>query len=159
MTSANALQIISTLLAECDVFSYFWDAYKILIPATIFFNLAYFLLLVVVVFNVNNFLRQHHGHNPSHFKYIYGFVLVVVGGVTAGLIGVQCWNYSIYFADDYSRNFIYAQLRIRLAFEVLYMLAVITASVMATATIVSMRSRGASNRVSSPSYLPSSCTH
>jgi voltage-gated potassium channel Kch len=150
MTSANALQIIDILLVECDTFANFWDHYKILVPVIIFAYLAYFLLLVMVVYNVNDLLRQQHGHNPSYVKYIYGSTLVVVGGVTVGLIVLECWSYF--------NNFVFAGPRIRLAFYVLYMLAVIIASVMAAATIFSMRSRGTSNRVSSPSYLSPSCT-
>jgi hypothetical protein len=157
VNSANALLIIATLLNQCDTLDNPYDYYKLLIPITIFENLAHFLLLVVVVYGVNSLLRQHHGHNPSYFNFIYGFILVVVGGLCAGLIGISCWNDSVYASAYYNGTHLYAEVYVRLTYFVLYLLAVIAASIMAAATIFSMRARGAINRVSSPTYLaPSS---
>lgn len=141
------------MLRECrttDPYSYYqWG-----IAFIIFFRLSIFLLLVLVVYNMNNLLRQIHGHNPSYFKFIYGFILVVMGALTCGLIGIQCYNFSVAGFVS-SGDFLYnEEIRLGLAYYVMYLVSVLAAGALATATIVSMRARGTPRGVSPPIDTP-----
>src|SRR4051812_22075765 len=91
MASGYGLLIIATVLLQChtgEPKSY----YQWAISFFLFFRLSSFLLLVVVVYTVNDLFRKYHGHNPVYFKIIYGVILGVIGALTCAFIGVICSN-------------------------------------------------------------------
>ncbi|KAF2796596.1 hypothetical protein K505DRAFT_359177 [Melanomma pulvis-pyrius CBS 109.77] len=137
----NALLIVATMLQECRTTD-FRSFYQWAIAFLLFFRLSNFLLLVLVVYNVNDLLRQLHGHNPSYFKFIYGFILAIMGALTCGLVGIQCYNASVSAYVSSGPSLGDAEIRLRLAYYVLYLVSILAAGALAAATVVSMRARG-----------------
>ncbi|KAF2703143.1 hypothetical protein K504DRAFT_451898 [Pleomassaria siparia CBS 279.74] len=137
-----ALFILAIVLRECDVNSH-EDYFKWVTVFTILFSIAKWLLLVLVVYTLNEVLDQHHGHDRSYFKFhnrryskfIPGFILVIMGLLTCVFIGINCYYYSHRDSGDVGMKF-------ALAYYFLYLVSVIAGFVLALVNLISMRSRG-----------------
>lgn len=138
------------MLRECkttDDNSY----YSWFIAWTVFRELGLYLLLVVVFYGVNDLLRNHLGSNPGLFKILYGIVLGIMGVLTAAYLGLECYNLWLLTDDgmdsDQERH-IWEELRLAIAYYVLYLIVVIAGGALSIVSIVSMRSRRLNTNVS-----------
>ncbi|KAF2189008.1 hypothetical protein K469DRAFT_748203 [Zopfia rhizophila CBS 207.26] len=96
-------RIIATVLQECgtsSIRSYFHWA----IAYNIFFILAYFLLLYIVLHGVNIELRNCLGNNPKFLWIIYGVVLGFMFILTVAYIGLSSYNLWAIYGEDSRTN-------------------------------------------------------
>jgi hypothetical protein len=142
--------------------------YDFQIAFTLFFNLANYLLLVIVVWGVNNTLVGRLNSGQSVVKVITLILSGFMGLLTAALIGLSCyisWSRTPAGSDmlESSTNFdkyidvVWSYQKYALAYSVLYLLSVIAAGGLAIATLVRMRSRNILVGVSlhtNSSYVP-----
>lgn len=130
MLIAYALDIASTVLVECETLagsSY----YSIAIAMTVFYYLAYWTLLFVVVYMLNTTLRDH---TIVIIKIVLLAIVGIVFAITAAHIGVSSWNLWAVTDAGYwsnSRLIIRSAKELRVAWSVLYLLAVLAAGVLA----------------------------
>lgn len=144
------LILLAVTLLECGVI---WrNYYDFQIAFTLFFNLANYLLLVIVVWGVNNTLVGRLNSGQSVVKVITLILSGFMGLLTAALIGLSCyisWSRTPAGSDmlESSTNFdnyigvVLSYQRYALAYSVLYLLSVIAAGGLAIATLIRMRSR------------------
>lgn len=134
----------ATLLRECAGDSFYSPYYDMAIAFGIFFKIANYCLLVVVVWSVNMFLRERLGSGRSLFKTICLIDLGIMGGLTAGYLGLDAYNTSanssIY--RSFNDSLIDEQLQLAVAYWVLYLVSVLGAGAMSIVSILSMRSKG-----------------
>ncbi|KAF2108325.1 hypothetical protein BDV96DRAFT_263953 [Lophiotrema nucula] len=141
MMIAFALLIIATMLRECGTTSYL-TYYNWAIAWTIFFYLAYFILLLSFFWLVNDRLRTLSGEQPGFFKMVYGIVLGFIGIMTAALIGLRCYNYWTNTDGGFFEDPLISETnKLGMAYFVFYLLITLAAGGLAFVTIVSMRSK------------------
>ncbi|KAF2853985.1 hypothetical protein T440DRAFT_476597 [Plenodomus tracheiphilus IPT5] len=146
MLVGYAIELSATVLLECNTVvrsSY----YALAIAMTVFYYLAYWILLFIVVYTLNTMLREHLGSSSSTLKIVLLAIVGVMFAVTAAHIGIT--SYNLWTATDagYSSNanfIIHPAERLRTAWNVLYFLSVIAAGFFALMTLFAMRSRSQS---------------
>ncbi|KAF2269133.1 hypothetical protein CC78DRAFT_529387 [Lojkania enalia] len=136
-----ALKIVGTMLRECDTTP--WRSYfNWAISWSVFDQLAYFILLVLVFYIVNDAIRERIGENPSYFKIIYGAVLGIMGALTAAIIGVVCYNLWTLTEDGkYEDSLSYEEGKLGTAYYVLFLLSVLGAGALSIVNIMSMKAK------------------
>ncbi|KAF2195013.1 hypothetical protein K469DRAFT_743704 [Zopfia rhizophila CBS 207.26] len=137
-----ALRIIGTILQECDTTS-MRSYYNFVIAWSIFFLLANFMLLCIVLHGVNTALRNMLGHNPKFLSIIYGVVLAFMFILNAAYIGLSSYNiWAIYGGSRIRARFRIQQAnQLAVAYYVFYLLIVFLATAGMIVSIVQMRSR------------------
>lgn len=141
--STYALSVISQVLQECDTIT-IYDYYNWQIPIVIFSFLSYWLLLFVVVYTLNAMLREHLGQFTAVFKIACLAIVGIMGALTCGLIGVVSYNRWTNTEAGLDRDatfFVDAEVNLRIAYWVLYLLSVLAAGALALLTIFQLRSR------------------
>lgn len=121
----------------------------------LFYYLGLYLLLVVVVWGVNNQLRERLGSYPTFFKVIYGIILGFMGLLTCAWIGLNCYNQWALTPAGLDSNAdpkTMEMLRLGVAYYVFYIVSVIASGALSIMTLVSMRSRGFPYGVSAPPH-------
>ncbi|KAH7091280.1 hypothetical protein FB567DRAFT_589176 [Paraphoma chrysanthemicola] len=141
---ANALAMIRAILQQCGTIAYY-DWYKWSIATNVFSYLAGWLLLFVVVFTLNSMLQnQKDGLIKTPVKIILLAIMMVMGLLTCAAIGLQSYvNYSQSDLGSYSTNYalLYATVKLRTAYDALYMISVLAAGALALITILALRKR------------------
>lgn len=148
--SSLLLILLAVTLLECGVI---WrNYYDFQIAFNLFFNLANYLLLVIVVWGVNTTLIGRLKSGQSAVKVITLVLSGFMGLLTAALIGLSgyiAWSRTpagnaTLESDTSLEKYIDVLLsyqRYALAYWVLYLLSVIAAGGLAIATLIRMRSR------------------
>ncbi|KAH9861628.1 hypothetical protein J1614_011380 [Plenodomus biglobosus] len=143
MLLGYALELCAVVLLECDAVVSS-NYYSIAIAMTVFYSLAYWTLLFVVVYTLNTMLRERLGNSSSMIKI---FLLAIVGvmfAITAAHMGVSCWNlWAVTDAGYWSDADLIARPaeQLRTAWNVMYFLSVVAGGILALITAFSMRSR------------------
>jgi hypothetical protein len=122
----------------------------------IFTSIGQYLLLVVVVWGVNELLRDQLGNSPSYFRIVYYVVLGFMGMFTLGYIGFQSYNFwsvSTAGQDAGAETYGLEEVKVEIAYFVFYLLSVFVAGAMAIMSVLSMRSRNYATGVSTPSSV------
>lgn len=138
-----ALWIIGTVLRECGT-TPFYSYNDWALAMNIFWRLGTFFLLIVVVYGINNALREKLGSGQSFVKMFCLADLAIMGALTAGFIGLQ--SYNIWLStpagqDSDGDTKYHEEYQLAVAYWVLYILSVVGAGVLALVTIVQLRSR------------------
>ncbi|KAI8938269.1 hypothetical protein NX059_005928 [Plenodomus lindquistii] len=142
MLVAYALDLVSMVLLECGTVAS--TLYSLAIASSIFYLLAYWTLLFVVVYTLNTLLREHLESPSKAIKMLLLAIVGVMFAITAAHIGVTSYNLWAATDDGYSSNanfIIHPAEQLRVAWNVMYFLSVITAGVLSLLTIFAMRSR------------------
>lgn len=146
------------MLQECgtaDSSTYF----GIYIATNIFYYLAYWLLLCVVVYILNTMLREHLGGMTRVYKVIYIAILGFMFALTVAQIGLSSYNLWTQTNAGYDANaepVIYPAEGLRIAYIVLYLVSVLVSGALSLQAIFAMRSRRLPGGVS-PLYTPFPC--
>jgi hypothetical protein len=143
VNSAYALIIIASLLRECRTLDNPYDFYSFAVAYGIFFKLANYLLLVVVVWGVNSLLQQRLGSGQIS-KVVSLVILGVMGALTCGYLGLGAYNSWTSTPDgrrsDLNRKY-NEENKLTLAYWILYMLSVLASGGLSIVAVVSMRSK------------------
>lgn len=147
--------IISTVLLQCGTTStssyYDWQ-----IALVIFTYISYWLLLVVVVFNLNAMLRRQLdvGHSNIILKIIPLVILGIMGVLSCALAGISAYiDYTLGASRRISTisgiyNVLSAQAKLRVAYYALYLVSELLSGGLALMTIFSLRKAGKAGGVS-----------
>ncbi|OAL52110.1 hypothetical protein IQ07DRAFT_403499 [Pyrenochaeta sp. DS3sAY3a] len=137
------LELIAAVLQECgtaDSSTYF----GIYIATNIFYYLAYWLLLFVVVYTLNTMLREHLGGMTSVYKVIYIAILGFMFALTVAQIGISSYNLWTQTNGGYDANaepIIQPAEGLRIAYIVFYLVSVLVSGALSLQAIFAMRSR------------------
>jgi hypothetical protein len=146
---------VASVLIECrtaDLDTY----YSLYIAMNIFYYLAVWILLVLVVFVLNSMLREQLGGGLGIFRIIYAAICGLMFCMTCGAIGLSAYNLWTQTSDgEFSdaRTLIHEQMQFRMAYCVLYLISIIASGVLSLITLLSIRSRRLSGKVRSYSYM------
>ncbi|KAF1848429.1 uncharacterized protein K460DRAFT_275791 [Cucurbitaria berberidis CBS 394.84] len=137
------LELIAAILQECDTIN--TDRYySLLIATNVFWYLAYWLLLFVVVYVLNTMLRERLSGVTAVYKVIYIAILGVMFAITCGQIGLTCYNLWTQTEAGYDANadlIVHPAEQLRVAYSVLYLISVIASGALSLMTIATLRSR------------------
>lgn len=142
---SSGLEALAAVLRECNTIE--TTSYLDFFVATaVFWYLAFWLLLFVFLYTLNTMLREQLGNVKAVFKFIYLGILGVMFALTAGVIGLSCYNIWYQGQDNYSyyyssNSLIVPTQQLRVAYGVLYFLSVLAASALALMTVFQLRSR------------------
>lgn len=135
--SYYSLRIVSTVLEQCRL-SDVDSTVGLGITEYIFSGLAEFLLLVLVVWVVNQVLREPLGGHHRSFKIMSTIVLAIVGCIDCAVIGVG--SYNLWTITDNSTDSLNLELvQLELAYYILYILAAVAGSVSALWSVRALR--------------------
>jgi hypothetical protein len=132
--------------------------YNLNIVATVFYGIGYWSLLVVVVWTLPSMLRERLDRKSKLSRAICLATVVFMGFFTCVNIGLQCYHLWLNTVDGlYSGQpaFFEEQLRIGLAYWVLYLASILAAGALVLLAMQPMRSKHASGGVSLLCLLPS----
>ncbi|KAF2183912.1 hypothetical protein K469DRAFT_751291 [Zopfia rhizophila CBS 207.26] len=130
-----ALVIIATVVTECEITNMLNNGG---LAVEIFFSLAEFLLLCLVLYGVNTELRKLVGSKPSFLNIICGVVLGIMFVLTAAYISFFSYNTISLVSSD---QLISSQQKLAAAYYVLFLLSVFLGSVGIIISIVQIRSK------------------
>jgi hypothetical protein len=153
--SATILDLISTIMIQCDTLSYS-SYYNIIIASNIFYGLGTWGLFFVVTYQLNKMLREQHGGSNMVFKVVPLVIVAVMFAITAGHLGLS--SYNVWSETDAGYNaggsWIYGvQEKLQLAKSILQLSGLIASGALCMMTIFAMRSRSLPGGVCSP-YIP-----
>jgi hypothetical protein len=157
--SCYICQVVSTVLQECRTTGY-QSYYDFHIAILIFSFIGNYLLLVVVVYNLNSMLRRQVDHSNAIFKIVPLAIVGVMGilmCVLAGLGAYLNWSnkerlfYGYRAEDDLKIAEAYPKLQA--AYYSLYLVSVLASGGLALMTILSLR------RASKPGGVSLACLH
>lgn len=159
--STYASSIVATVLRECGTTDYF-SYYSWAIAINIFYWIACFLLMFVVVYTLNTMLRAQLGHASAIYKYGLLAIMVILGLLTCGQIGFSSYiNWTQTQSSNgfgFSRDLPYeAAQQYRAAINAFYLVSILAAAALAFMTLMSLRSRRSPAGVSRapiPTHLP-----
>lgn len=121
------------------------DSYlSLLIANNVFWYLAIWTLLFVVVYTLNSMLRERLGGVTILFKAIYLAIVGLMFVLTCGEIGVASYNiWTQTEAGDEADAFpiVHPAEQLRLAYNVMYFLSVIASGALSLMTIFALRSK------------------
>ncbi|KAH7115317.1 hypothetical protein B0J11DRAFT_129394 [Dendryphion nanum] len=138
---AMTMQLIMIVLWECQSTDEN-DYYNVAIAYSIFFRIAYYFLLIVVVWGVNVILRDRlGGAYPVVYKFVINGLLTFMGLLTVAFIGLQ--SYNLFSSTDAGSGYRLSMQTAQfiLAYWVLYMVTLIVGSALALVTITQLRTR------------------
>ncbi|KAJ4375161.1 hypothetical protein N0V83_002245 [Neocucurbitaria cava] len=139
-----ALDLISLVLQECDATTNNDTYFSIYIATNVFWYLAFWLLLFIVVYVLNTMLRQHLGGATRVFNIVYLAIVGVMFALTAVQIGISSYNLWTQTDAGYDSNsemIVRPAEELRIAYNVLYLLSVLASGALALMTVFALRSR------------------
>ena len=139
--SSSFMDMVGYIMYQCNALPYD-HSYNMDIASTLFYYLAVWLLLFVVVFTLNMLLREHLGVPTAAFKVILFILVGVLAAVTIVKVVVECYTLWTYTSAGYHLTTPQrATEAVRVVYTTIVLCCILISGGLSAKTVLSMRAR------------------